>query len=104
MKNHPNLRSPLGILFLVRVTVIIFFEVGGKADKESLPGVACRRYVECVVNRCPPGYEPAHDGLGCIHKCSQFDDASGEDVFASVYGLEHVPLGVERHRDKFKNT
>jgi hypothetical protein len=103
MKNHPDPRSPLGILFLVRVTVIFFFEVGGE---ESLPGVAdvACRCVECVVNRCLPGYEPAHDGLGCIHKYSQFDDASGEDVFASVYGLEHVPLGVGRHRDKFKNT
>ncbi|KAF8495935.1 hypothetical protein F5888DRAFT_509998 [Russula emetica] len=62
-------------------------------DCSALPGVAdvACLYGECVVFRCLPGYGPARDGHSCVRKYSQFDDA--EDVPASAYGLEHVPLG-----------
>ena len=33
----------------------------------------------------------AHDGRSCVRKYSHFDD--GEDLPASVYELEHLPLG-----------
>jgi hypothetical protein len=66
-------------------------------DCSALPGVAdvvCLSG-ECAVLRCLPGYLPALDGMSCIRKHptsqSQFVDAG--DVPASVYGLEHVPLG-----------
>ncbi|KAI0280477.1 hypothetical protein BGY98DRAFT_914604, partial [Russula aff. rugulosa BPL654] len=62
-------------------------------DCSAIPGVAdvACLYGECIVFRCLPGFEPSHDGHSCIHKYSQLDD--GQDVSASVYGLEHVPLG-----------
>ncbi|KAN0118847.1 hypothetical protein V8E52_004619 [Russula decolorans] len=62
-------------------------------DCSTLPGVAdvACLYGECAVYRCLAGYKPAHDGHSCVRKYSQFDDA--EEVPASAYGLEHVPLG-----------
>jgi len=67
-------------------------------DCSALPGVAdvvCLSG-ECAVLRCLPGYLPALDGMSCIrkHPTSQSQFVDDEDVPASVYGLEHVPLGL----------
>ena len=63
-------------------------------DCSSLPGVAdvdCPSG-ECVIRHCLPGYFPARDGSSCIRK-HPTSEMADEDVPASVYGLEHVPLG-----------
>ena len=66
-------------------------------DCSTLPGVADVACLsgKCAVQRCLPGYVLALDGTSCMRKyemsrISQVDDV--EDVPASVYGLEHVPL------------
>jgi hypothetical protein len=65
-------------------------------DCSTLPGVADVSCLggECIVNRCLPGYVPAFDGTSCIRKyhLSQPQFFDPEDVPASAYGLEHVPL------------
>ena len=65
-------------------------------DCSTLPGVADVSCLggECIVNRCLPGYVLAFDGTSCIRKyhLSQPQIFNPEDVPASAYGLEHVPL------------
>lgn len=93
----------LTVTFSLRVPTVLQKKGGGCAipltpyspigtDCSAIPGVAdvACLYGECVVYRCLPGYENAHDGHSCVRKFSQFEE---EDVPANVYGLEHVPLG-----------
>jgi len=60
-------------------------------DCTAIPGVAdvsCQSGA-CTVRRCLPGYTTSADASHCLRNNS---DEDVEDVSASQYGLEHVPL------------
>lgn len=61
-------------------------------DCTAIPGVmdvACAAGT-CVVHRCLPGYIVSQDRSFCVRK-----NAQDEELLASQYGLEHIPLKRE---------